>query len=50
MPYKVEYRPLKRGTRHWAIVRTDTGRIVGRSETQKNAKASIRARNAYHRG
>lgn len=50
MPYRAEYRPLKRGKKHWAIINKDTGRIVGRSTSGKNAEASIRARLAGEHG
>ena len=42
MPYSIKY---KRGQkRPWRIVNKITGKIVGSSETKKNAEASIRAR------
>jgi hypothetical protein len=45
MPYKVVKKPVKSG-KDWAIVRKDTGRIVGRSTSKKKARASVRARYA----
>lgn len=50
MPYRAEYRPLKRSRKNWAIINTDTGRIVGRSTSEKKAGASIRARLAGAHG
>ncbi len=41
MPWRAE----KRGDR-WAIVRADTGEVVGWSESEAKAKASVRARYA----
>jgi len=45
MPWKVE----KRGGR-WAIVRSDTGKVVGYSTSEAKARASVRARYAATAG
>lgn len=50
MPYKVKYKPLKRSKKDWAIISRDTGRIVGRSISEKRANASVRARLAGEHG
>lgn len=50
MPYVIRCRPLKRSKKHWAIINTDTGRIVSRSTSEKKAEASIRARLAGEHG
>lgn len=42
MPWKT--RKSSRGG--WDIVRADTGRVVGHSDTKKDAEASVRARYA----
>jgi hypothetical protein len=40
MPYAVR----QTGQNEWSIVRTDTGKVVGKSKTKKDAEASVRAR------
>ena len=50
MPYRVRYKPLKRSRENWAIINKDTGRIVGRSTSEKKAEASARARLAGEHG
>jgi len=45
MPYKIE----KRGDKY-AIVKKDTGKVVGTSDTREKAEASARARMAGHHG
>jgi hypothetical protein len=44
MPYKV----IRQGSR-WAIVRRDTGKVVGHSDSKAKAEASVRARMAGER-
>jgi hypothetical protein len=45
MPWKVEKRPID-GKKDWAILKKKDGEwvIVGRSESKKEAEASVRAR------
>ena len=45
MPYKV----VKQGGR-WAIVKPDTGKVVGHSSSKEKAMASVRARLAGEHG
>ena len=45
MPYSVK----KQGNR-FAIVRSDTGKVVGHSATKAQAQASVRARYANEKG
>lgn len=44
MPYHVEKKG--EGPRPYKIVKSDTGEVVGSSETRTNAEASMRARYA----
>lgn len=44
MPYTVK--KIGNGKKPWKIVRTDTGKVVGSSETKIKAEASVRARYA----
>jgi len=44
MPYKVEKRS---GDKPYKIINKDTGKVVGSSETEAKAQASIRARYAH---
>ncbi len=48
MPWKVEKRPKKGSNKDWAIIKKENGSwtIVGRSTSEKKAKASVRARYA----
>lgn len=41
MPWKTEKRDGK-----WVIVRSDTGKVVGHSDSKEKAQASVRARYA----
>ena len=43
MPWRVEKRT---GDKPYKIIKTDTGEVVGSSETREKAEASIRARYA----
>jgi len=43
MPYVVV---KKGGERPWKIIKSDTGEVVGSSETKKKAQASVKARYA----
>lgn len=47
MPYKVRKDNIK-GNKDWAILKKENGKweTVGRSDTKKDAKASVRARKA----
>jgi len=44
MPYRIEKRDSK-----YAIVNKQTGKTVGKSDTRKQAAASVRARMRYER-
>jgi len=50
VPFKIKYQPrrLPKG-RPWKIYNLDTGKIVGTSKTEKNARASVRARGRGHK-
>lgn len=50
MPYKVEYRPTKKSKKDWVIINRRTGRIVGRSTSERKAETSVRARLASEHG
>ena len=45
MPWKA----VKRGNK-WVIIRSDTGKVVGTSDSEAKAKASVRARYANYKG
>lgn len=47
MPWKISKSKNKKG---WDIVKSDTGEIVGNSDTIEKAKASVRARYANYKG
>jgi hypothetical protein len=41
---------VKKQGKGWAIVKSDTGKVVGHSTSKKKAQASVRARYANYKG
>jgi len=48
MPYRIEYQPGHKNSKNepapWVIINSERGDIVGSSQTQETAEASVRAR------
>jgi hypothetical protein len=48
MPYRIEYQPGHKNSKNepapWVIINAERGDVVGSSQTQETAEASVRAR------